>query len=227
MAGVFTGLGLSGAFAWAESEARVSSPFNADSDLGMQCPLILSPAEKGVVTAEIVNLTGEAVKPIFRVEISHGRVPRQIQQTFELGSLKSEHMEWTVDSSDVIFERVILVNAQQSRYKSNPSRSGSCGILVFSLFGLTGIQSFGLVLVVSLLLMFAGGVLWLKDRRPLDKFSKEVFQINSVLFVVIVLALLSTLARWWGMALFFDALALLVMGVIITEFVLFSQKHKD
>ena len=225
--GVFTGLVLSGAFAWSESEARLYSPFNADSDLVMQCPLILSPAEKGVIKAEIVNLTGEEIKPIFRVEISHGRVPRAIQQTFQLGSLKSESMEWMVDSSDIIFERVILVNAQQSRYKSNPSRSGSCGILVFSLFGLTGIQSFGLVLSISLLLMVAGGALWLKNRRPLDKLSKNVFQINLVLFVVIVLALMSTMARWWGMALFFDALALLVMGVIITEFMLFSQKHKE
>lgn len=227
IAGVLLGLALSGAFAWGESEARIYSSFNGDNDLGIQCPLILSPAEEGVVKAEIVNLTGEEIKPIVTVEISHGQVPREIQQTFQLGSLKSENVEWTVDASDVIFNRVILVNAQQSRYSNNPSRSGSCGILVLSLFGLTGIQSFGLTLGVSLILMVAGGALWLQARRPLDKFSESVFQINLVLFVITILALLSTLLRWWGMALFFDALALLVMGVIITEFVLFSQKHKE
>ena len=227
IAGVFTGLVLSGAYAWGESEARIYSSFNGDSDIGIQCPLILSPTEKGVVKAEIVNLTGEEVKPVVTAEISHGKVPREVQLTFNLQSLKSENVEWTVDSSDVIFERVILVNVLQSRYSNNPSRSGSCGILVFSLFGLTGIQSFGLVLTVSLILMFTGGALWLRAHRPLDKFAENVVQINLVLFVVTILALLSTLLRWWGLALFFDALALLVMGVIITEFILFSQKYRE
>lgn len=227
LAGVLTGLALSGAVAWGESEARIYSSFNGDSNLGIQCPMILSSAEKGVVTAEIVNLTGEEIKPVVSAEISHGRVPREVQQTFPLSALKSQSVEWIVDSSDIIFERVILVNVLQSRYSNNPSRSGSCGILVFSLLGLTGIQSFVLLLGVSLILMFSGGALWLRARRPLDKFSESVFQINFVLFVTTILALLGTLFRWWGMALFFDALALLVMGVISTEFILFSQKHKE
>lgn len=227
IAGVLVGLALSGAVAWGESEARVYSSFNGDSNLAIKCPLILSPAETAAVSAEIVNLTGEDIKPVVTVEISHGKVPREIKKTFSLRSLKSESIEWVVDASDVIFERVILVNVLQSRYSNNPSRSGSCGILVFSLFGLTGVQTFGLLLGVSLMLMLAGGGLWLYVRRPLDKFSGSLVQINTILLAVTILALLSTLARWWGLALFFDALILLVVGVIITEFVLFSPKYRD
>jgi hypothetical protein len=78
-----------------------------------------------------------------------------------------------------------------------------------------------------LILMLAGGALWLNTRRPLDKLSGNIVQINSVLFVLIILALLSTVVRWWGLALFFDALILLVMGVIFTEFILFSQKYRE
>ena len=227
IAGVLVGLALSGAVAWGESEARVYSSFNGDSNLAIKCPLILSPAETAAVSAEIVNLTGEDIKPVVTVEISHGKVPREIKKTFSLRSLKSESIEWVVDASDVIFERVILVNVLQSRYSNNPSRSASCGILVFSLFGLTGVQTFGLLLGVSLMLMLAGGGLWLYVRRPLDKFSGSLVQINTILLAVTILALLSTLARWWGLALFFDALILLVVGVIITEFVLFSPKYRD
>lgn len=227
LTGILVGLLLSGAITWSESEARIYSSFNGDANLGIECPMILSPIETGVVKAEIVNLTGEEIKPVVTAEISHGRVPREVKQTFHLQSLKSQSVEWVVDSSDVTFERVILVNVLQSRYSNNPSRSGSCGILVFSLFGLTGIQTFGLVLATSLILMFSGGGLWLKTRRPLEKFSENVFQINFVLFVITILALLSTVVRWWGIALFFDALILLVLGVILTEFVLFSQKHKE
>jgi len=75
--------------------------------------------------------------------------------------------------------------------------------------------------------MISGGWLWLYARRPLDTFSENIIRINVVLFGLTVLALLSTLAHWWGLALFFDALIVLVMGVILTEFVLFSQKYRE
>ena len=225
--GVLVGILLSGAITWSESEARIYSSFNGETSLRIKCQLILSPVETGVIQAEIVNLTGEDIKPVVTAEISHGRVPREVKQTLSLGSLKRELVQWKVDSSDVIFERVILVNVLQSRYSNNPSRSGSCGILVFSLFGLTGMQTFALVFAASLILMLFGGWLWLYARRPLDKFSGNIVQINSVVLGITILALVSTWAHWWGLALFFDALILLVMGVIITEFVLFSQRHRD
>ncbi|MCI0556058.1 MAG: hypothetical protein L0287_34375 [Anaerolineae bacterium] len=227
LVGVLIGLSLSAAVAWGESEARIYSSYNGDLNLGLKCPLIMSPAESGVVSADIINLTDEEIKPVVTAEISHGKLPREIRQTLSLASTQSEMVQWTVDSSDVIFERAILVNVIQRRYGDNPSRSGSCGILVFDLFGLTGVQTFGLVFTLSLILMLSGGSLWLYARRPLDKFSGNIVQINSILLGITMLALLSTLARWWGLALFFDALILLVMGVIVTEFVLFSQKHRE
>jgi hypothetical protein len=227
LTGVLIGLALSGAVAWSESEARIYSSFNGERSLGLKCPLIISPAESGIVSTEINNLIHDDIKPVVTAEISHGKVPREISQTVSLAPGNSQAVQWTVDSSDVIFERVILVNVLQSRYSDNPTHSGSCGILVFSLFGLTGIQTFGLVFAVSLILMLSGGWLWLYARRPLDKFSGNIIQINSVLLGVTILALLSTLAHWWGLAIIFDLLILLVMGVIITEFVLFSQKYRE
>ena len=227
LAGILIGFALSGAYAWGESEASIYSSFNGDASLRLTCPLMLSPDESGVVRAEVINLIDEDIKPVVHAEISHGRVQRDDRQTLLLSSRETETVEWTVDSTDVTFERLILINVLQARYGDNPSRSGSCGILVFSLFGLAGIQTFGLVFVVSLVLIISGGWLWLYVRRPLDKFSGNVVQINSVLLGITILALLSTLARWWGLALFFDALILLVIGVIFTEFVLFSQKYRE
>ena len=227
LTGVLIGLALSSAIAWSESEARIYSSFNGERSLGLKCPLIISPSESGIVSTEINNLIHEDIKPVITAEISHGKVPREISQTVSLAPGNSEPVQWTVDSSDVIFERVILVNVLQSRYGDNPTHSGSCGILVFSLFGLTGAQTFGLVFAVSLILMLSGGWLWLYARRPLDKFSVNIVQINSVLLGVTILALLSTAAHWWGLAVIFDLVILLVMGVMITEFVLFSQKYRE
>ena len=227
LAGVLIWLALSGAVAWGESEASVYSSFNGDASLRLTCPLMLSQEESGVVRAEVINLINKDIKPVVHAEISHGKVPRDDRQTLLLSSRETETVEWTVDSSDVIFERLILVNVLQARYGNNPSRSGSCGILVFSIFGLSGMQTFALGFAISLVLMISGGVLWLYVRRPLDNFSHNIRQINSVLFGITLLALLSALRHWWGLALFFDALIVLVMGVIFTEFVLFSRKYRE
>ena len=193
----------------------------------MKCPLMLSPVESGVVSAEVINLTDEDIKPVVSAEISQPKVPRTSSQTFSLAPGESEPIRFSVDSSDVIFERLILVNILQSRYRDNPSRSGSCGILLFSLFGLSGIQTFGLAVTGSLVLMLSGGALWLYERWPLNKLSVNITQINAILLGITIFALLSTWLHWWGLTLFFDALILLILGVIITEFVLFSQKYRD
>ena len=134
-------------------------------------------------------------------------------------------MQWTVDPSDVIFERMILVNILQSQYRDNPSRLGSCGIFILSLFGLPGAQTFALAFAVSLVAMLSGAALWLYVRWPLSRLATNIAQISIVLFVITILALLTTIPRLWGLTLILDALILLIFGVIITEFGLFSQKY--
>jgi len=224
LAGVLIGLSLSAVVTWGESEARIYTSYNADTRLKVKCPLMLSPVESGVVSADIINPSDEEIKPVVSVEVSHTKIPRKASQTLTLAPGESETMQWIVDPSDVIFERLILVNILQSQYRDNPSRLGSCGIFIFSLFGLTGVQTFALVFAVSLVTMLSGGALWLYARWPLNKLATNIAQISTVLLGMTILALLSTLPRWWGLTLIFDALILLILGVIITEFGLFSQK---
>ena len=130
-----------------------------------------------------------------------------------------------VDPSDVIFERLILVNIHQSQYRDNPSRLGSCGIFIFSLFGMPGAQTFALVFAISLVAMLSGAALWLYARWPLNKLATNIAQLSTVLLVITILALLTTIPRLWGLTLILDALILLIFGIIITEFGLFSQKY--
>ena len=225
LAGVLAGLSLSAVVTWGESEARIYTSYNGDSRLKVKCPLMLSPVESGVVSVNIINPTGEEIKPVVSVEVSHGKIPRKISETLTLAPGESETLQWAVDPSDVIFERLILVNILQSQYRDDPSRLGSCGIFIFSLFGLPGAQTFALVFAVSLIAMLSGAALWLYARWPLNKLATNIAQLSTVLLVITILALLTTIPRLWGLTLILDALILLIMGVIITEFGLFSQKY--
>jgi len=222
LAGVLTGFSLSAVVTWGESEARIYTSYNGDTHLKLKCPLMLSPVESAMVSADIINPTAEEIQPVVSAEISHSKIPREASETLLLAPGESETVEWTVDQSDVIFERLILVNILQSQYRDNPSRLGSCGIFMFSLFGLTGAQTFALMFTVSLVAMLSGGALWLYIRWPLNKMATNTAQICIVLLGMTILALLSALPRWWGLTLFFDALIVLIIGVIITEFGLFS-----
>src|SRR6185369_12092782 len=132
------------------------------------------------------------------------------QQTVLLKGKESTTAEWTVDSSDVIFGHLIIINVSQARYRDNPSLFGSCGILLFSLFGLSGELTFGSLFVSSVIAMLIGGRLWLKERRqPLSEFSINLTQISKALMAITILALLSMFPRWWGLTLVLDALILL------------------
>jgi len=225
LSGVLIGLSLSAVVVWGESEARIYTSYNAERRLKVQCPLMLSPVASGVVSADIINPSDEEIKPVVSVEVSHTKIPRKESQTLTLAPSGSGTVQWSVDPSDVIFERLILVNILQSRYRDNPSRLGSCGIFIFSLFGLPGVQTFALVFAISLAAMLSGSALWLYARWPLNNLATNIAQPSVVLLVITILALLTTIPRLWGLTLVLDALILLIMGVIITEFGLFSQKY--
>ena len=73
--------------------------------------------------------------------------------------------------------------------------------------------------------MLSGAALWLYTRWPLNRLATNIAQISTVLFIITVLALLTTIPRLWGLTLILDLLILLIFGVIVTEFGLFSQKY--
>ena len=224
LAGILIGLALSASVTWGESEAGLYTSYNADAGFQIKCPYVLAPTELGKVSVRIANLTNEDIQPVVTAQVSHANVPREVEQTVSLNAKESKTIAWTVDPSDVIFGRLILVNVLQSRYRDNPSFLGSCGILLFSLFPLKGAQTFGLLIVASLAAMLFGGAFWLRERpQPLSNYSANLKRISTTLMVITILALLTMFPRWWGLTLVLDALVLLVSGVILTDFVLFSK----
>ena len=226
LAGVLLGLSLSASVTWGESEAGLYTSFNGDKDLAVECPLLLAKNETGTIRATITNLINEKITPTVSAEISHAGRPRRIDQVVSLESHGSAELEWSVDSSDVIFQHLIVVNILQLRYRDNPSMIGSCGILLFSLFGLSGSATFLTIMAVSLVSMLSGAILWARAHPIFDNYSFNLRRAGIVLITVTTLALLSTLPRWWWATLVLDAGIVLMIGVIFTEFVLFPGKYK-
>jgi len=225
--GIMLGLALSAGVVWGEIEARLYTSFTATSGLRtLECPLMLAPAESGIVTATFDNLTDELAKPVIRLETSHPGGARQTSQALSLAPGTTQTLNWTVGADDAIFGRLILVSVYQSQYRQLPSRLGCCGILVLGLFGLSGSQTFTLTFAVSILGLMVGGALWLLRMRSLGGPVLAVTNAGGVLAAIVLAGMLSALPRWWGLTLFCLALTVLMIGVIVTEFILFPTVNK-
>lgn len=224
LAGILIGVSLSAVILWGEMEVRLITSYPPSKTLQMKCPFMLSPAESGKVEAVIVNSTDQEVNPMITEDINNAG-DSGIASPILLAPMASRTLEWTVDGSNVIFGRLILINIFQSPYRDNPSYLGSCSILSFSLFGLTGMQTFNLLFAGSLIGILLGGGLWLYARRQLND-SSPVTQAGVILGVMTLVVLLSSILHWWGLTLFLDALILLCGGIFITEFALFPKRDK-
>ncbi len=227
LAGILLILFLSGGVLWGEIEARTYTPQIGDDGLGINCPFILSPSETGTISAAITNTLDEETSPVVTAEISRTEGQQQLSQTLSLAAHEKQTLRWTVDPSEIIYGRLILVNILQSRYRDLPSRQGACGILVLSLFSLTGLQAFGLLLFTGFMSSLLGAAIWLRANQPLNDLGRSTAQACGVIAGLAIAGLLAAVPRWWGLILFFDFLTLIVMAVVLTEFVLFPGRRRN
>jgi hypothetical protein len=227
LAGIFLELSLSGAVLEGEIEARAYTPQIGDSGLTVKCPPMLSLTESGTVSATITNTLDEETKPLVTAEISRHDGPQQLSQTLDLAPHETQTIQWTVNSSNMIFGRLILVNIVQSRYADLSSRQGACGIPVLNLFKLNGNSSFFLVFFTALLCTALGAAGWLRAYSPLNDFRRSTAQACGTMAGMATAGMLVALPRWWGLILFFDAFTLIIVAVVLTEFVLFPGRIRN
>ena len=221
LAGIAMELLLSGTLVWAEVEAAIFGTQTTTGGLNLACPLMLSSSESGVVSTLITNSLDQQVSPLVITEISRGGAPQSLSRTLLLAPHQDQTLQWSVDDSDLIFGRLILVNVVQSRYADLDPHGGFCGILVFDLFNLTGYESLVLILIGGFLLILVGGLLWSRLHAPLNELAEQTLKACGGLAGVIALAVLTALPRWWGLTLFLDAFAWIMLVVLFTDFLLF------
>lgn len=210
--GVAVSLSLSAVMMWGEMEARLYTQQSGDKHLRIACPLMIAPWETAVISTMVTNtLRDQDTRPQVNAIISRGQEARVVTQTLELGPLDRRPLQWTADASDVVFERLILVNILQRPYRGLPSRQGACSIVVFSLFGLSGMGTLYATAAAGVVTSLLGASLLFSQHRPLTDFTKKIAQLNAVFLVLVLAGLVSALMRLWGLTLLLDSAALLVI----------------
>lgn len=211
--GVIISLSLSAVMMWGEMEARLYTQQSGDKHLKIACPLLIAPWESAVISTVVTNtLRDQDTRPQVNAIISHEKEARVVTQTLELGPFDSRSLQWTVDASDIVFERLILVNILQRPYRDLPSRQGACSIVVFSLFGWSGVVTLYAMVAAGVAASLAGAGLLYSRHRPLTDFTKKIAALNAVFLALVLMGLVSALLRLWGLTLLLDSAALLVIA---------------
>jgi hypothetical protein len=144
LTGLLVGVTFLSLFVWANIEASLFDPaISGDKSLRtLQCPIIITEEEVASIRVTINNPLEREIDRKVRLNISEGMLTlkRQEAQLISLTPGETKTLEWEAYPSDAAFERLILVRGYIFRSTPLPASSGSCGILVVNVPGMTGGQ---------------------------------------------------------------------------------------
>lgn len=218
--GLLLGMGFVAATVWADLEASLFEPTKAAQErLGtLRCPLIITPQEAGTISTTLSNPTERALRQTVRGTISHGfsSLMREVDAQFTLEPGETRKAEWTVTAADAAWRHFILVRVNVLRNFPLPFRSGSCGVLVMNLPGLTGNQIVVLWFAASLMSMVAGLALWSRAIKsspgPLPDLTRPLILLGAI----VAASMLGSLIGWWLASGLLLILVLIVTVAVIT-----------
>jgi hypothetical protein len=226
VAGELSLLALAAGMVWGDVEASLYGSASDAQGLDLHCPIMLAPTETGTVSATVTNTLDTEVEPVVMAQISQGDQPQTLSETLTLDPGQSQLVQWPVDASDIVFGHLIVASVTQQRYSILDPHWGFCGILIFSLFNLPGLESLLLIMTGSLAFILAGGFLWARAQAPLDSLAGNTIRACAALAVMTLLAALVMLPRWWGLGMLLVALCVIMLGIILSEFVLFPKRER-
>lgn len=211
--GVAIGLALSVLLIWSDFESTnyyfkgvKYAPFK-----GLQCPVIMAPTEKGIVTAIINNPTNEADRFFYRAEISGKAFSRRtIEDQIVVPPHQARKTQFNVDANDIDLRFFILVKITILPNSVRDAQEATCGIMVADILGLTGAQ----VSVMALFLSIPGIVVGLvREYQTSPKTNRGMGRVRQALGFCVLLTLFAAYMSWWGIAIALTAVILLLMVI--------------
>lgn len=164
---------------------------------GLQCPVIIAPTEKGIVTAVFNNPTDREDTFFYRVEISGKPSTRRVENQIAVPPHQRKSSQLTVDANDVDLLFFILVKISILPNAFHPVQEAVCGMMVVNVLGLAGSQISTIALSLSFLGIGVGLGVWQPETSRLGRNANRAMQ--TLGFVVLV-AVVAGVMGWWVIA---------------------------
>ena len=189
----------------------------------IQCPVLLSTSEPGIVSAIVRNTKDTADEIVVRAHITRGHLilMREVEDRIELAPNESKKVDWQVTAQDAAFGHLILVKIIVLDNAENRSHKGSCGIIVVNLpEPIRGWHLFLFILTISAFGIIGGIGLWWKHGRSYSGRGLEATRSILGLGVIISIGLFGVITGFWELAAATFYIGLLLIGVIVPHFLI-------
>lgn len=208
---VITGLFLIVISTWGDMEAdSYGFPRRANASLrGLDCPILLTRNETGMISLRISNPTDIPLHPSARTEISAPFETEVFVESIELAPGESQTLEWSLKPENIVLGNFILANVQVYATYPIPNREKTCGILLMDLPGS------GRMIVTALAAFAVIGLGWGLYSMNKSGFIKNrtLLTGNAIIFLsaLILLGLVLSFMGSW-----IPSLGILVLSVLIS-----------
>jgi hypothetical protein len=217
--GTVSALALAALAAWADFEGF--SYFTTGAGYarfdGLNCPIVISRSETGMVQAWFDNPTDQAIQPYYQVEVSGPSAARQLEGQITVEPHASRAVTWAVDAGDIDLGFFILVKLDVLPSAGYDTREATCGILVANPGSLRGDQATSAGVVFASLCMLGGLLLpvWGMNTEEAAKFDREAStnaqRVRQALGLASAAALLTALLGGWMATFVLLAVSLLLL----------------
>jgi hypothetical protein len=210
---------ISAGMTWGDFEASLfASSLPTDEPLStLSCPVMISKSENGQVKARFTNHTNRALSTNVRTYISQGYVSEitQLDTPLKLQTGESKTLTWSIEPSEAVWGRLIMVKIYTLRRFPYPSYTGTCGILVINFLGIPGKYLLPLSLVLGLGMLSSGVFILRKEIETKRIASSSLSTLLTALAVVIVIGLVVGLTGNWLVGFLFLMLAVLMTFLLL------------
>jgi hypothetical protein len=217
--GIALGFFLHGVTIWGDFEAILfSSGIDANKSLStLRCPVLISPTEESEITAVLKNPTDGEWERYTRAFISEGYVTlmREIKMPVQIPAGGKTTAKWDISPEDAAFDRIIFFRVYVNAKYPYPSLGGTCGIVVFSLWNLTGEQTYLLIVAAAVFCLIVGNILLFYAFKPAGRKTRNTINSINALATLLGVGTLTGYLGYWLVGLPLFVAAILLIGIII------------
>ncbi len=219
--GTLVGMAFFVSATWGDVESAFYgfNQYGNETTTSMHCPILVTRTETATIRATFKNTAEKVYHPNVKFQVGRAGAFREETTHLSLEPGEETTVEWTVTAEDMALERFIFV--KMSTFASYPLKDveQTCGMLVLDLPGLSGGLVSSILVTTSLFGMGLGCLLWAAIHRPLKYRPLDALRAMISLAVAVTLGIVSALLAIWLAGVLLTALALILTGVILGNFI--------
>lgn len=216
MAGAIIALGMFINFFLQDTEGLVFSALVSGDKtlLSLSCPEIITEKETGVIRASLHNPTDKPHFRTVRTGITEGYLTlrREIVDHYTLQPGETKQLSWEIYPEDAAYGYLILAKVYFHPQREVPSYVGVCGVMLLKTTLLTGRQIIAIVWLVSLGLMAAGYIRFIRHNQPLLRRRHTLAVLMRVIAVTLILANATAFIESWYLELGFFLFSMILLA---------------